>query len=169
MKRILLPVALCGLLSLGACAAQPANTASTNPLAPVNTVVANLGKFTVADINAADKIAVTNNDAAGIQCYPVLAKFVQSLPSANGGQTVAGAVSAFEQARVLRMQITGIITGNDGGQLMNVRLACSALVMSEQQFLANLGILAAGGAVGAPALGAGATAIGGVLAAPFGG
>lgn len=133
-------LAVLSLIALAAC--STAQTASTPPQpASLQDALGNISKFTVADLQAADADAVAHNDAIAHACYPVLAKFVQSLQGPTG--TVAGAFSAFQAARDLRL-------GVQAGLPVDLRLGCSALVQDEVQLLIKLGLIGAGTATLAP-------------------
>jgi hypothetical protein len=138
--------ALIGLAALGlaACAAPSPNggTPSPGPLAQI-------AAFTVADLQAADAEAVNGGDMIAHACFPALVTFIQTIPAANGSQTVAGAISAFEAARLLRMQVQ---SGVANGLPAYLKLGCSALVLDEQVLIAKLAALGAGAAVAAPIL-----------------
>lgn len=70
----------------------------------VDRIVAKLnadGQKLVDDINAADAIAVANNDTIAHACYPAEVKFLQSLQGLPKVPAGAGIVTAFEIKRVL--------------------------------------------------------------------
>ena len=96
MKTIIAALAVVALT--GCATAQPAATTSPD-------VLQQISQFTIADLQAADADAVANNDVIAHACYPALEQFVKSLPGANGTTTVAGAFSAFQQARDLRNSV----------------------------------------------------------------
>lgn len=112
--------------------------------------LANVKGDLVIDLNAADAIAVAHGDVVAHACYPVLAKYVPG----NGTPTVdqiKGVFSAFEEARATRMKIEGQVSMGVPSEL---KLACAALLMDEQQFILRLAAIAGGSTVGVPGLGA---------------
>lgn len=128
------------LFVLAACSsAQPSSTAPQP--ASVQDALGKISQFTVADLQAADADAVAHNDAIAHACYPPLIKFVQSLQGPNG--TVAGAFSAFQAARDIRL-------GVQSGLPVDLKLGCSALVQDETQLLIKLGLIGAGASTLAP-------------------
>lgn len=126
--------------ALSACTvATRTGTASvgTDPLS-------DLAKFNVADLQAADADAVAHNDQISHACYPALIQFVQSIQGGTPSTTVAGAFSAFQKARDVRLTV-------QGGLPAYLKIGCSPLVMDEQLLLARLAVIGAGGALLAPA------------------
>lgn len=153
----------------GAAVAAPDATAPpaapTGPLAKLQAALQNLNNFTVTDLNAAEDIAVAKKDALAMPCFPALVTFVQGAPGSSPTMTVSGAFSAFELARTTRIQVVGNalnITIPD-----YLKLACSPLLLDEQNFVLKLAALAAGGAATAGAGPAGLAIIGSVLPIPL--
>jgi hypothetical protein len=111
--------------------------------------LANVRGDLVIDLSAADVIAVAHGDVVAHACYPVLAKYVPG----NGAPTVdqiKGVFSAFEEARATRLKVEGQVAG---GIPTDLKLACAALLMDEQQFILRLAAIAGGSSVGVPGLG----------------
>ena len=144
MIKIISTVAAVALLAGCAGQGMPPVAGAAAPVDPVTA----LANFTVADLQAADTIAVASNDEIAHACYPALVKFVQSFPSVSGTQTVKGAVSAFELARSKRLQVQGAV---GSGMPNYLKLGCAALVQDETVFIAKLAAMAAGTAVAGPA------------------
>jgi hypothetical protein len=111
--------------------------------------LANVKGDLVVDLNAADAIAVAHNDVIAHACYPVLAKYLpgQGQPTVD---QIKGVFSAFEEARATRLGIEGRVSG---GLPSDLKLACAALLMDEQQFILRLAAIAGGSSVGVPGLG----------------
>ncbi len=121
-------------ICLSGCTAQPVSTP-----APQNDPLSNLNAFTVADLQQAEAIATAQGDTIAQACYPALMQFVTSLPHGATAKPI-GAFSAFQTARGTRIALTG-------GVPTALKLACSPLLMDEQQFLLKLGAIASGAAV----------------------
>ena len=119
--------AIAALCALGACAPGNSN------------LLAKLSTFTVADLQAADVIAVQAGDTIAHACFPVLIAWIQTLPS--GQQVVTGAISTFEVARTTRL-------GVQKGIPDSVKMGCAALLVDEQTLLLKLGALGAGSIIG---------------------
>ena len=83
--------------------------------------------------------------------------FISALPTSLPSTTVSGAASAFETARAARLQAQSAVASGIPAYL---KLSCSALLLDEQTFLANLAALAGLGAAAAPLLPAVLPAIG---------
>ena len=143
MKLHILAVA--AVLGLSACASS--GTTPTNPVSQFNQALAQIGTFTIADLQAADAEAVAANDVEAHACFPALVQFVQSFPVANGTQTISGAFSAFEAARITRIQVQGAVSA---GVPTYLKMGCSALVLDEQTFVLKLAALAGVASVAAP-------------------
>ena len=121
------------VLLLGACTITPPPAATGD----VQADLAALGRFTVADLQAAQADAIAHNDVIAAACYPALIQFVSGLPAVGG--TVAGAFSAFQQARDLHK-------GVSAGLPDYLRLGCAALVQDEKQMILKLAAIGAGAA-----------------------
>ena len=103
----------------------------------------------VVDLNAADVIAVAHNDVVAHACYPVLAKYLpgQGQPTVD---QIKGVFSAFESARATRLSVEGKV---GSGLPVDLKMACAALLMDEQQFILRLAAIAGGSTVGVPGIG----------------
>lgn len=138
--------ALVGLtLLLGACA-------STTQPSGLDQALAKLSADVIVDLDAAQAIAVANNDELAIACYPALrAWLVTSLGTSTPslGQ-VKGVISGYEKARTLRRGLEGGV----GGIPTPVKLACAALLQDERLFALRLAAMIGGASVGAPGIGA---------------
>lgn len=140
-----MPILIAALLLAG-CASQ--TTAIAPPAgAPQTDPIAQIAKFTVDDLQAADKIAVDAGDDIGHACFPALTRFVQSMPSSLPTTTVAGAFSAFETARTTRIKVQGAI---GSGIPSYLKLGCAALVQDEAAFITKLAAIGGGSAVLGP-------------------
>lgn len=118
-------------------AATPAPAVTTAPAAaaPAPTVRADL----VSDLAAAQAIACNQVngvavDPQGCACYPVLSSYIQkSIPA---GGSIAGPISAFEEARVK-------INAIQSGVPIDLQMACGALVVDVQNKIVNIGAMLA--------------------------
>lgn len=119
--------------AIGACMLLVGCAQSPTGLPPLNqdiqTLLSNLKAVSIADLQNAEAIAVANNDALMVPCYPALVRFVQSFAGPNG--TVSGAFSAFETVRVTRR-------GMMGGMPDYLKLGCAAAVLDEGMFITRL-------------------------------
>jgi len=89
--------------------------------------------FVLADIDAAQALAVAANDPAAVQCYTTLSGKVERL----GGRLelpVVGVVSAYQRARNVRRLVTGGVSDE-------LRAACAWMLMDSRSFLRRLGTL----------------------------
>jgi len=137
MKNALTAALLLGLAMLGGCA----NTGTT-PTAAVNPAAA-LQQFTLTDVQNALADATANHDTVAANCYTALEAAIQ----AQGAATtvpVTGVLSAFQKLRDLQQ---GVQVG-----LPALNIPCAPLVLSTQQVLVKLGLLAGGAVVAAPLL-----------------
>src|SRR5258708_5882724 len=139
-------ISLIAALALAGCAtiSLPSHPAPQS----LGEALANVQGDIVVDLAAADAIAVAHGDVVAHACYPILAK---SLPG-QGKPTVdqiKGVFSAFEEARSTRLAVEGKV---GAGIPADLKLACSALLMDEQQFILRLAAIAGGSAVVVPAL-----------------
>lgn len=118
---------------MGACMLLVGCAQSPTGLPPLNqdiqTLLSNLKAVSIADLQNAETIAVANNDALMVPCYPALVQFVQSFAGPNG--TVSGAFSAFETVRVTRR-------GMMGGLPDYLKLGCAAGVIDEATIITRL-------------------------------
>src|SRR5260221_13640908 len=111
-------IVLAATLALVPC---QSTTPTVGPPPATSDALSSISKFTVTDLQNADAIAVAYNDELGHARFPAGIKFVQSLPSSQPTTTVSGAISAFETARVTRMQVEGAV----GGGIPNyLKLGC---------------------------------------------
>lgn len=140
MKKFL-SMALAGLVLLGGCTSV---NGALNLSPSVQSSLTNIGTFTMADLQNADKIALaqTPQDQLGHQCFVGLEAFVtnaQAGLAANSGMTVSGAFSALEAARAAANTGSNAISP---AVLQPLELACGPLVIDVQNtpavFLANL-------------------------------
>lgn len=134
-----------------ASATAPAATSATpaNPLQGlldlINKKAAALNAFTVADAQAAITMATGPNpaqpiDPAGLACYQAVATKLQtSQPGAVLPKSL-GALQLLEAARLAKLQVTAIQSGNDP-----VVIACAPLILDAQTTLL---MLAGQGAIG---------------------
>ena len=149
MRRIASLVAALALLGGCATVDMPQHPAPQS----FGEAIASIKGDTVIDLNAADAIAVAHGDAIAHACYPVLAKYVGDGTGTATVDQIKGAVSAFEEARVTRR---GVEAGGRGIP-DELKIACSPLLLDEQNFIirmaALLGLSAVpGGAAAAPIL-----------------
>ncbi len=123
----------------------PPSISTTAPAPSVaNDPLSNLNAFTLADLQQAESIATAQGDTIAQACYPALMQFVTNLPHGSTAKPV-GAFSVFQTARGTRLALTG-------GVPVALKLACSPLLMDEQQFLLKLGVIASGAAITGGAL-----------------
>jgi hypothetical protein len=121
MIKILLALGLAILMT--GCATGGLST-SSGPLGDIT-------KLTVADLQAALADATAHQDVAAMQCYPVLIKVVQSLPSQEPAEPV-GVVSAFQAARDINKAIISQTAAGQGSVVQAVNLGCAALFNDAQ-------------------------------------
>ena len=122
---------IAGSLILSGCATGAGSGGNAeNPLA-------NLEKFTIADLQAADARAVAAGDAAGHQCYPVLIGVIQSAQAKAGSAKPTGPIDLFEAGRILAMQGPQSVSG----VAQQVNLGCAALFIDANMTLARLGLM----------------------------
>lgn len=105
--------------------------------------IAKIANFSIADLQAADADAVAHNDQLAHACYPALIRFVTELQGNDPNATVKGAFGAFQRARDLRM-------GVQSGLPIYLKLGCAPLVQDETLLLFKLGLIGAGAAVVGP-------------------
>jgi hypothetical protein len=128
-------VTLLALVLLAGCAGQPS----------LSDELSKLDARVVIDLDAAQAIAVANNDELAMACYPVLkewfvATFGTPTPTAD---QVKGVISAYEKARTVRR-------GAESGGLVlpnKLKLACAALLQDERLFALRLAALFGGAAI----------------------
>jgi hypothetical protein len=124
MKSLLLVAALAGLLS--GCVVAPPAQAQAVASQDFPTLVS-------SDLDAAITIAKANNDQAAVNCYSALkADLATVLPA--GDVPAAGAISAFEKARVLRRRV-------QVGVSEAVHIACSPLLVDAARVASGLALL----------------------------
>lgn len=98
-----------------------------------------ISKLTVADLTAALARATAADDKPAMMCYPVLIQIVQSIPGQIPDANLAGAVDAFEAARLLAKKAQSFTGGSD--QLVqSVNLACAALYNDAKGDILRLGV-----------------------------
>lgn len=146
-------LAVFGAGLLAACSASPGGVSGGSVAAPAAATggvdpLAQLSAFTLTDLANADKIAVAQGDAIGHACFPALSTFVASIPAPPSLGGVSGGVSAFELARSTRLKVQGTAMAGVPDYL---KLACAALVVDEQTFLASLAGIGLGASALAPA------------------
>lgn len=130
--RLVSVLSLC--LALFGCSQNLSQLRNSNSIADL---VAALSTITVADLDAATARAIAGGDQMGAACYPVLKKYVQQgLP---GAQKFAGAIDAFEAARLGRKNFSA-------GVPDDLRMGCAALLMDERDFALRLAAIGAAGA-----------------------
>lgn len=114
--------------------------------------LAKLSTDVVVDLDAAQAIAVANNDELAAACFPVLKDWLVTAtgsPTPTLGQ-IKGVISAYEKARTIRRGLEG-----GGPSIPNkVKLACAALLQDERLFALRLAAMIGGASVGVPGFGA---------------
>jgi hypothetical protein len=135
-------------LSLGLAACTGSLSTGGLSLAPsAQTSLQQIGAFTIADLQNADHIALGQNppDQLADTCYRGLITFVQTQQAAVGaaaGNTVSGAFSAFETARITAQFGNTAISK---ATIQPLEVACAPLVQDtindQTQFLASLASL----------------------------
>ena len=149
MKNLLPVLLLASFVAVSGCAATTSATGAVSvALAPsVTTSLNNVGNFTLADLQNADKIALAQTpvDTQGDACYKGLEVFVQSQQAtvnSASGVTVSGAFSVLEATRAAASSGANVISST---QIKTLENACGPLVIDIQNtpavFLANLAAL----------------------------
>ncbi len=91
-----------------------------------------LGDFTVADLKAANDLAVSADDQIAMACYPELIKFVERVGDFRAEtRTVAGAFSAYQRARNVRRRL-------ELGLPDSLRIGCAALLNDSKRSVLRL-------------------------------
>jgi hypothetical protein len=118
-----------------------AGCASTSPLADE---LARLDARILVDLDAAQAIAIANNDPLAAACFPALKEWLTDRVNTRTPTTtqVKGVISAYETARTVRRGIEG-----GEGIPVKLKLACAALLQDERMFALRLALLIGGGAV----------------------
>lgn len=120
-NKLLIAIAAGSLLTLAACSGLESNfNASTSASSdPSQQLLA----FSLADLQAADKIAKANGDTVAATCYDYLIPKVQAIQTAEATSTasVAGAASFAEVSRGLTVQMNNAKSG--------LNVACAPLVL----------------------------------------
>ncbi|HVC54962.1 MAG TPA: hypothetical protein VND95_03350 [Stellaceae bacterium] len=111
-------------LSLAGCAVNPQTGLPTSGAADP---LATLGKFTLTDLQNADKLALASNDGVAHTCFAYLIPVVTQAQAAQGGPglPVSGAFSAFEAGRVAINNGKSLLTGVPSA----LNVACAPLVL----------------------------------------
>lgn len=122
------------VIALAGCAVNPATGLPTSSSA--SDPLAALGKFTVADLTNADKLAVASNDKVAHQCFAYLIPVVEQAQAAQGtpGVTVSGAFSAFEAGRVAVTNGKALLAGVP----QDLNVACAPLVLDATNTIVGL-------------------------------
>lgn len=92
--------------------------------------VADMQKFTVDDIDAAQKMAEAAGDQKAMACYPMLKRFVAERFVPMTAE-VKGAVSAYQRARIARLRV-------QEGAPEYLEIACASLLNDSKGFVARL-------------------------------
>lgn len=139
-----IPILILTAVALSGCAGSLTSGGLT--VSPsVSSSLQNIGAFTMTDLQNADKIAVANKDTLADTCFLGLEAFVAEQQAMVGGlttNTVSGAFSAVEQARVGANGLTNAISKT---QIQALETACAPLVADQLNdqaaFLANIASL----------------------------
>lgn len=112
-------------LLLGACATG----------ADFDTKARSLSDFTVADLKAANELAVAAGDEKAKACYPALIEYVESLQGyrdiTTEAEKVEGAFVVYQRARNIRRAL-------DVGVPESVEIHCASLLNDSRGFLGRL-------------------------------
>ena len=122
MKRFI-PIIITALFLAGCGALSPVGP--DDPLSKI-------GDFTVADLRAADQMAVAAGDDIAHACYPQMIKFVRSVGDLRDEtRTVMGAFSTYQRARNARRRL-------QEGLPTYLRIGCAALLNDSRRSLIRL-------------------------------
>lgn len=161
--------------SSGAIVAAPASLPATtgNPVSDLQGLITQFGTFTSKDLDIVEADAEKYNDTLMIGCPPAIKAWLFNGGTVGGiilpdSTNVAGALSAYELARINRLNAQANITGNIVP--IAVKKACGAYFLDEENFwvkftaMISVGV-ASGGA--APAVGGILSGIGVALPIPL--
>lgn len=91
-----------------------------------------VGDFTLKDLKNARAIALRGDDVLALQCYNYLIPKLESRLTAAEPAEISGAISAYQQARNVRL----LIESRDS---VGFRLACGPMLADSEAFLRRLG------------------------------